>query len=179
MNINYTLEIINSRADQAGNRYWAFRFHDQESGKTVEGKISGGESNIEGIRFHWGLKNDWDRSIQVNRTEMKIREFDRLTKNWEYAGCLPEDMVKFIRARGIEPKVTEVAEKSSPNMERYEIQQEMDDEPTYIVDAAVDPDSEIDPAVITIAPHYGTPQMRKELAKKVRDLIKEQQRTAH
>lgn len=91
------LEIINSKTDRNGNHYWAFTFTDFETGKTVQGTGSA-ESNIDMVRRYWNAPNDWDRSILSDRRELPIRQFDRLTKEWKYAGCLPEDVAAFIRA---------------------------------------------------------------------------------
>ena len=99
MEIYATLEIINSRADIYGNRYWAFRYTDHDSGNSVEGTISGGESNINAIRLHMGRVDGWDAGINTRRTELKIREFNRLTKDWPHAGCNPEDLANFIKER--------------------------------------------------------------------------------
>jgi len=98
MEFHSVLEAINSRRDIYGNCYWAFRFTDLATGEVVTGKISGGESNINAIRCNWS-GDDWDRGIRFDKTELGIREFDRLTKNWEYAGCSPEDLAAFIKSR--------------------------------------------------------------------------------
>ena len=91
------LEAIYSKPDFAGNCYWAFRYTDLKTGKTVEAKISGSESNIAGIRFEWSKKNEWDRSICFDVVPMAIRAFDRLTKGWPYAGCSPEELRAYIK----------------------------------------------------------------------------------
>jgi hypothetical protein len=96
--IRATLEAINSRRDRSGNCYWAFRFTDLESGQVVEGRICGGESNIYGIRCNLWTQT-WDQSIQFSTTELPIREWNRLTKEWPYAGCTSEDLAEFIRIK--------------------------------------------------------------------------------
>jgi hypothetical protein len=89
------LDCINSRTDMAGNRYWAFRYTDIETGKTVFGTISGGESNISCITRIMGY--DW-KEVIYTRHELPIREFDRLVKGAPYAGCNPEtELVPFIK----------------------------------------------------------------------------------
>ena len=92
------LEALYSRRDRNGNCYWALRFTDCESGRTVCGTVCGGESNINAIRQHWGKEGDWDGSIIFRVTDMGYREFRRLTKDWPHAGCRPEDLASFIRA---------------------------------------------------------------------------------
>jgi hypothetical protein len=97
MEITATLEAINSRADIYGNRYWAFRFADHTTGRTISGRASGGESNIYGILRHWGAKDGRDRSVRFLRTELPIRVFDRLAEDWPYAGSQPDELARFIR----------------------------------------------------------------------------------
>ncbi len=95
-----TLTAINSRGDNCGNRYWALRYVCHETGKIVEGTVSGGESNIYAILQHWNDPDGWDRSVQFLRQEdLPIREFRRLVKDMSHAGCHPQDLAKFIRAR--------------------------------------------------------------------------------
>jgi hypothetical protein len=93
--IKAILDCINSRADMYGNRYWAFRYTDTVTGKQVTGMVSGGESNISAIVREMDL--DWE-SVYYTRHELPIREFNRTTKDWAYAGCRPNDeLVPFIR----------------------------------------------------------------------------------
>ena len=99
MKIKGTLEAISSERDGYGNVNWGLRYIDHKTGKVVEGMISGGESNIYGILHNWNKKDDWDRSILFNISILKRREFGKLTKNWEYAGCTPKDLAKFIKSR--------------------------------------------------------------------------------
>jgi hypothetical protein len=88
------LNCINSRADMYGNRYWAFKYTDSETGKTVMGKISGGESNVYSIVREMGQTSE---TVHYFRTmDVPIREYNRLVKTWEYAGCRPEELVSFI-----------------------------------------------------------------------------------
>jgi hypothetical protein len=87
----------NSKADIAGNRYWAFRWVNIRTGREVVGTISGGESNISVIVREMGL--DW-KSVCYNRHEMGIRDFNRMVKDWPYAGCCPDKLASFIK-RGL------------------------------------------------------------------------------
>lgn len=95
-NIKGILEAINSKRDRNGNCYWALRYTDTATGKTVEGTVCGGESNIRGIMYQMNGKSWEPRNIHFATQELMIREFNRLTKNWPYAGCTPEDLTKFI-----------------------------------------------------------------------------------
>lgn len=94
-----TLTAINSRQDSAGNCYWAFRFVHHATGETIEAKISGGQSNIYGIMHGMFGADGWNREIAFNTEELKIREFDRLTKDWPYAGCTSADLRQYITDR--------------------------------------------------------------------------------
>lgn len=96
------------RNRSSGTSYWAFMFVDVETGIEVKGKISGGESNIYGILRYWNVVNDWDRSIQFECVKMKEREFDRMVKGWEYAGCLPMELANFIRNKLGKPQRVDV-----------------------------------------------------------------------
>lgn len=99
--INGRLEILNSRLDVNGNRYWAFRFTDFITGREVVATYSGGESNARAMLHGWNpdQPQDWDRSIMVEESELKIREFNRLVKDWPYAGCEPAELRQFVKDR--------------------------------------------------------------------------------
>lgn len=99
MKVTGTLEAIYSKRNSFGNRSWALKYTDHETGKVVCGTVSGGESNIRGILRYWNVPDDWDRSVRFEVRGMAIREFNEMTKNWEYAGCTPEDLAAFIKAR--------------------------------------------------------------------------------
>ena len=94
MPIKAILESLYSKRDRNGNTYWAFRWTDVITGTKVVGTVSGGESNISCIVREMGL--DWE-SCHYTLTEMPIREFNRLTKEWKYAGCPPAELAKYIR----------------------------------------------------------------------------------
>jgi hypothetical protein len=95
--IEAILETINSRRDQNGNVYWAFRFTDTVTGATVYG-TGDAESNIRSAVRQLGL--DWHRCHYYN-TELGSREFNRLTKTWPHGGNDPTDYIKrVLRAAG-------------------------------------------------------------------------------
>lgn len=94
-----TLEAIGSTMDSNGNRYWAFRYICHATGKSVEGMISGGESNIIAITIGWTTPNEWDRGFIKRTINMPKREFDRRTAGWPYAGCSGEELQAFIRSK--------------------------------------------------------------------------------
>ena len=93
MTIRAILTIYCRKADVYGNRYWAFRFIDCETGKEFSALVDGGEGNITGIR-RCGLYgvDGWDQSIHYSVETLPCREFDRLTKGWPYAGCVPTEI---------------------------------------------------------------------------------------
>ena len=96
MQIKAILECINSQTDLNGNRYWAFRFTDTQTGKQVCSNITGGESNISAILRVLGY--EWNETYYY-RSIMGKREFRSLTKEWEYAGCAPEALAAFVRGK--------------------------------------------------------------------------------
>lgn len=91
------LVAINSRRDRNGNCYWALRYTDTATGRQVVGTVSGGESNIRGISYQMNGGSWEPRNIYFETQELPIREFDRLTKTWPYAGCQPEALAAFIQ----------------------------------------------------------------------------------
>ena len=97
MQINGILEIINSRRDTYGNCYFAFKYTDTATDQTVSATVSGGHSNIASIPFYLHGGSFEPRDIHVYDTELPIREFNRLTKSWPYAGCVPEELAKYIQ----------------------------------------------------------------------------------
>jgi hypothetical protein len=94
-----TLEALHSITDINGNRYWALRFTDHQTGKIAEGKVSGGESNVYQMLRYWNVPDGWDHSIIYRVTPMGKREFKRLTKDWPYAGCSGEEIAQFVREK--------------------------------------------------------------------------------
>ena len=92
-----TLEIMNSRSDMYGNRYWAFRYTDHETGAVVEA-LGDHESNIHMMLLRWDGAEDWCRTVLETREERPIRQFNQITKGWKYAGCQGEDIQAFVLA---------------------------------------------------------------------------------
>lgn len=77
-----------------------FEFTECATGKTVKGKISGGESNIRGIAYDWdGEGTGWNsRAFYFYTRELKNREFNALWKSLDYAGCESKELKAYIRA---------------------------------------------------------------------------------
>ena len=92
-----TLEALYSRRDRNGNTYWALRYTCHASGRSVHGTISGGESNIFCASQYLDAP-EYGRTLQRTQ-DFPIREFNRLTKGWEYAGCEPREIAAWIRKK--------------------------------------------------------------------------------
>lgn len=93
------VEILWSRRDRAGNNYFAFTATHPDTGKNVSAKISGGESNIYQAQFY--VRGRWPVTGEprwyVTDRSLGVREFERLTKCWPYAGCKGEDLLVFMK----------------------------------------------------------------------------------
>jgi hypothetical protein len=92
-----TLEAHSSKSDKYGNRYWGLRYTDHKTGKTVNGTVSGGESNIAAIRMYWTKPGQWDDSVRLIHFEHGIRDFKVLTSAWKHAGSQPEELANYIK----------------------------------------------------------------------------------
>ena len=93
-----TLQILYSRTDANGNRSWALRFFDHETGREVCGTTgSAGESNINAIRRYWDGTGNWTNSIRTELSSLGIREFNDMTRGWAYAGSQPEELTAYIK----------------------------------------------------------------------------------
>ncbi len=95
--IKYIVEALYSKMDRNGNCYWAMRVTDTETGKTVEGTVSGGESNIDSASRMMVSMQSNERHFSTSM--LGVREFEQLTKAWEYAGCAPKDLAKWAEAK--------------------------------------------------------------------------------
>ncbi len=93
MKIKATLEIINSKADIYGNRYFAFVWTDNETGKSVTADLASSD-NVRLSYYSMGLTSPELNTVQ---TEMPIRQFNRFVKGLPYAGCASDDIAKFIK----------------------------------------------------------------------------------
>lgn len=96
---NLVVHIYYSRLDRAGNNYYAFTALDPATIKAVNGTVSGTDNNIRVAELH--LRGRWPETGEprwdVSVTAMPIRKYERLVKGWPYAGCAPEEILKFIR----------------------------------------------------------------------------------
>ena len=93
--ILYHAEIINSKTDVNGNRYWCMIVTRNSDGLTASGIISGGESNCTyAMRELSG--GDWGR-FSYGRKEVGYREYKRITKNMPYIGCTADDIIASLK----------------------------------------------------------------------------------
>jgi len=92
--MNSTIYIYNSRPDFAGNCYYAFTY--SENGKSVSGKISGGESNIRAAIYDL-FNGDCTKTFHMYEKDMKIRDFNKMVRDWKYAGCEPAKIAAWIK----------------------------------------------------------------------------------
>jgi hypothetical protein len=95
------IDCVSSLRDRAGNCYFAFTFTNCETGKGYSGTVSGGESNVKQIIFEL-CGQSWTGADAYHFTwnALPIRQYERMTKGWPYAGCLGEEIVKRIREAG-------------------------------------------------------------------------------
>lgn len=93
--ITALIEPIYSKRDSNGNCYWAFNYTDCETGKSINARISGGESNILATRFL--LAKEGKGISHVGTKQLGIREFNKFVKGLPYAGCHPLTIAAFIR----------------------------------------------------------------------------------
>lgn len=97
MKINAILDIISSKADRAGNRYFAFRYTRCKDGKQVHGRACGGDSNIRGILFYLNGGSWEPHDVYTTCHEFGYREFKDLTASWTYAGSQPEELATWVK----------------------------------------------------------------------------------
>lgn len=83
--VNAILSVINSRSDIYGNRYWAMSL------RHISGKMLGaGTVCADNVPWFISEGLGW----HVERHELPIREFNRVTKGWSHAGCGIGEIVK-------------------------------------------------------------------------------------
>lgn len=94
--IKAVVHVINSRSDAYGNRYFAFIATRTQDGATATGIISGDDSNLAyAMQKMFGGYG----SFILIREELPIRQWERKTKSWQYAGCTPDEINPFILTR--------------------------------------------------------------------------------
>lgn len=97
-----SLEAIHSKIDYYGNTYWAFTYTDYATKTKVNAKIgTSGESTIKSALYYWNGEFDYDavEMFDFEVTELKIREFNRLIKEWPYAHDTHAKLAQYIRDR--------------------------------------------------------------------------------
>ena len=87
---NGALTVYNSKGDMYGNCYFAVELDTGASAPLVHGHI-GTCSNVNTRdcreNLHW----------HIAEVELPIRQFNRLTKDWPYAGCGWPEISAFLR----------------------------------------------------------------------------------
>ena len=82
--IKLIAEGFNSKIDRNGNRYWAFRATNPQTGAVIKGRLG---SHMQGALNYAltltirALGWTWD-NVHFTETELPIREFNRLVKGW-------------------------------------------------------------------------------------------------
>ena len=82
-----TIHIYHSRRDMYGNVYWSMIYVDHATGKRIYGTVSGGRSNIT-----CAFPNCYHCD-----TELGIRDYNRTTKDWGYAGCTRDELQTYVQ----------------------------------------------------------------------------------
>ena len=95
MFIKAVLTSYHSKRDNAGNCYWAFSYTDTLTGRSLVAKVAC-ESNLISAMHVLGM---YGQDYIYHAGEFPIRQFDRMVKGWEYAGCAPEDIATFIKEK--------------------------------------------------------------------------------
>ena len=83
----YHIDILNSKTDLNGNRYFAAVITRNLNGAIALGLIDHGSNLRSAIRDMSG--GEWGH-FTYSEIEMPIREFNRRVKNWQYLGCREE-----------------------------------------------------------------------------------------
>lgn len=93
--IKANLDIYYSKRDKYGNVYFAATVTSTETGRSVSGRITGGEGNLRAAMAElYGFgSGSWHTTEQM----LLIRDFDRLVKQWPYLGCAPKDIAKNVQ----------------------------------------------------------------------------------
>ena len=80
------LTIYNSKRDTYGNTYYAFQLTHLEK-ILANGAVASNNFNTRELH---------ENGIEYVFQELPVREFNRLTKDWPYAGCKWEDIRQHI-----------------------------------------------------------------------------------
>jgi hypothetical protein len=93
--ILYHAEIVNSKTDVNGNRYFCMIVTRNSDGLRASGIISGGQSYCTyAMRELTG--GEWGR-FSYTVVELPIREYNRLVKNMGYIGCTAEEIIASLK----------------------------------------------------------------------------------
>ena len=90
--IKIIAEVVKSKADINGNRYYFATITDIITGDSATGLLSGDESNVSQALRRNGY--EWEE-FKVIVSELPIRQFDKITKKMPYMGCTDDEIMKF------------------------------------------------------------------------------------
>lgn len=110
MNFRASLICWNSRRDSAGNCYYAFTWTDLDTKKVVNATFAGNESNLGAMLYDMNGGSHEPHDVIRNQTQLPIRQFNRMTKDWPYAGCPHYELAEFIN-RQLYPKSRKIDER--------------------------------------------------------------------
>lgn len=91
MKYHATVNVFYSKPDIYGNTYGAFAYTDHTTGKVVKGLVGSGR-NIGCVYRH-------SDGYLIHEESMPIRQWNRLTKSWEYAGNGLEDTMEWVNKK--------------------------------------------------------------------------------
>lgn len=91
----YHVDILNSKRDSSGNRYFVMIVTRNSDGKIVTSKVESSSNARDVTRIMTG--GDWGY-FTYSESEIGIREFNKLYKKAPYLGCYSEDHAKNILA---------------------------------------------------------------------------------
>lgn len=98
--IKLIAEGFNSKTDRNGNRYWAYRLTNTQTGAVIKGNLGGSMQSalshaitVMIRKFGWS----WD-NVHLTETELPIREFNRLVKGWPYSRNVVDEVAAAAQA---------------------------------------------------------------------------------
>lgn len=92
------VEIMSSKTDRNGNRYFAIRCENKATGKHAIGTVAGASNVTSALVTAFGDFESARDGCHWYETTHAIREFDRATKSARYAGCRGEEIIAWLVA---------------------------------------------------------------------------------
>ena len=97
--IRLIAEGFNSKTDRNGNRYWAFRLTNTQTGAVLKGKLGAAMDGTFSYAISQALRAlgwEWD-DVRFTETAMGSREFGKLVKSWPYSHHTEAEVLAFAR----------------------------------------------------------------------------------